>query len=142
MAIAFSCACGAGLSVPDSMAGKKGKCPTCGALLAVPATAPSRFALASSELGASRLPEEDRPAIRFRCPRCKRTLRVALALAGRPGKCAACGAGFTAPAAPARSLREAFSVDKVRCGCGLTTSRRAGSPACPACGQALPAGED
>jgi uncharacterized paraquat-inducible protein A len=34
--IDVSCGCGASLSVPDSMAGKEGPCPRCGATLSVP----------------------------------------------------------------------------------------------------------
>lgn len=36
MPITFDCACGKTLRVPDASAGKKAKCPVCGAVVAVP----------------------------------------------------------------------------------------------------------
>lgn len=36
MAIVFTCACGRKLQVADKLAGKKGKCPQCGTVLAIP----------------------------------------------------------------------------------------------------------
>lgn len=37
MPIKVTCDCGKSLNVPDKLAGKKGKCPTCGAVLNIPA---------------------------------------------------------------------------------------------------------
>jgi DNA-directed RNA polymerase subunit M/transcription elongation factor TFIIS len=165
VAIALSCACGAKLSVPDSMAGKKGKCPTCGALLAVPANASaSAFAVASRDLTGSRDlavsgDEADQPAkaapdktptMRFRCPKCGKTLKVPLRFAGQTGKCGGCGSSFQAPVPPQvagsvkpPSLRAAFAIEKVRCECGVTTSRRGGGDIeCPACGRLLQSDSD
>lgn len=165
MPVTLSCACGAKLSVPDSMAGKAGACPTCGASISVPtAGAGSAFDLASRDLTGSRdlavsddaaddapappkRVKAEAPSMRFRCPSCKRTLRVALRFAGQTGKCAGCGASFTAPvpaqvkpsAPPAPSLRAAFSFEKIRCACGVTFARGRADGECPACGRLLPA---
>jgi hypothetical protein len=40
MAITFSCSCGKEITVKDQFAGKKGKCPACGAIMQVPAVKP------------------------------------------------------------------------------------------------------
>ncbi|KPL04520.1 MAG: hypothetical protein AMK75_01070 [Planctomycetes bacterium SM23_65] len=40
MAIEFTCNCGKRLSVPDDVAGRRAKCPSCGAVLDVPGAAP------------------------------------------------------------------------------------------------------
>jgi len=39
MAIQFKCSCGKVVSAPDANAGKKGKCPGCGAVITIPAKA-------------------------------------------------------------------------------------------------------
>jgi hypothetical protein len=171
VAIAFSCECGAKLTVPEGMAGKKSLCPTCRKPLVAPAqSTPDTFGVASSDLSGSRdlaisdaVPGEKRdpakakpkPSMRFRCPTCKKTLTVPLSLAGQTGKCGACGSRFQAPVpeqirermraaatAPAPSLRDAFSIVKVRCSCGMTSSvprARAvsGDERCPACERRL-----
>jgi hypothetical protein len=190
------------MSVPESMAGKKGKCPTCGKPLVAPAsstvtpavkapaakaaaaaapakaeTSPSKadtFAVASSDLtgskdvvvsgdeteeaAAAKKPATGKSAsMRFKCPKCSKTLTVPLSLAGKTGKCAGCNNSFTAPvpellkqarakaaarnAAPP-SLRDAFSIVKVRCVCGMTSSvpkarAQSGTEKCPACDRVL-----
>ena len=201
MAIAFKCDCGAAMSVPDTMAGKKGTCPKCKKAIVAPATSdpslaarakPSEsaakagkvepsFDVASRDLTGSKdlvvsgdATAEDakhsapkpaapakpaapkQPLMRFRCPKCEKTLQIPLRLAGQSGKCAGCGGSFTAPIpealkqarakaaavaranAPAPSLRDAFSVIKVRCDCGMTSSvprarAETGDERCPAC---------
>lgn len=40
MPIPVRCACGKALNAPDALAGKKAKCPGCGAVLSIPAAAP------------------------------------------------------------------------------------------------------
>jgi hypothetical protein len=40
MPITLNCACGKTLRVPDTSAGKRAKCPACGALVAIPVPAP------------------------------------------------------------------------------------------------------
>jgi hypothetical protein len=134
VAISFTCACGASLSVPDNLSGKNGWCPACGAILSVPVS-----------------DGKNEPTLRFRCPGCRRTLRVALRLAGTNGKCGSCGAVFTV-GGDADRLRAALSekhrrvlsdagreeIVRVRCECGVTTARGSEPGSCPACGRALP----
>jgi hypothetical protein len=184
MTIAFSCSCGATMRVPEGMAGKKGKCPSCGKPLIAP-TSSETFSLASSDLTDARdvaisgdttdngadgdgapvakpAPERAKTepgrksaVMRFKCPHCERTLTVPLQLAGQTGKCGGCRERFTAPvpevvrqlrAKAARqsepSLRDAFSILKVKCSCGVTSafprSRVAtGDARCPACDRSL-----
>ncbi|MBN9121905.1 MAG: hypothetical protein J0I06_22650 [Planctomycetes bacterium] len=40
MPITFACACGKTLRVPDTSAGKRAKCPACGAVVAIPTPQP------------------------------------------------------------------------------------------------------
>ncbi len=95
--------------------------------------------------------------VKFKCPGCGVELKVPLNLAGRAGKCRKCGGAFVSPvptplkqarAAAAvapppepASLREAFSVKKVKCVCGMTSAilkgRADGEERCPACNQVL-----
>ncbi len=95
--------------------------------------------------------------VKFKCPTCKVELKVPLQLAGRQGKCRKCGGQFVSPvpgqlkqvraavakvpATEAASLRDAFSVKKVRCACGVTSAvlkgRGEGEERCPACNQVL-----
>lgn len=93
------------------------------------------------------------PVMRFKCPHCKRTLTVPLKLAGESGRCAGCQQRFTAPipeqvkqlraqieAKRPTSLRDTFSVVKVRCSCGMTSAvprGRAADAKCPACDRLL-----
>jgi hypothetical protein len=88
--IAFTCSCGASLSVPDSLSGKNGWCPTCGAILTVP------------------VKEKKEKTLRFPCPGCKKTLRVPLRLAGTSGKCGSCGWVFKVGGDPEK-LKEKLS---------------------------------
>ncbi|GIW94359.1 MAG: hypothetical protein KatS3mg110_2400 [Pirellulaceae bacterium] len=48
MPIVVTCQCGQKLSAPDSLAGKKARCPKCGAVLAVPAPSANRAGAATS----------------------------------------------------------------------------------------------
>lgn len=95
--------------------------------------------------------------VKFKCPGCQSELKVPLHLAGRQGKCRKCGSAFVSPvpgqlkqvrekvaAAPiteSASLRDQFSVKKVKCSCGMTSAvlkgRGDGSERCPACNQVL-----
>jgi hypothetical protein len=97
-------------------------------------------------------------AVKFKCPKCKVELKVPLHLAGKQGKCRKCGGTFVSPvpevlkqaraklvaAAEKPSLRDAFSVVKVRCSCGVTSAilrgkGQAGDDRCPACDKPLAA---
>ena len=95
--------------------------------------------------------------VKFKCPKCQIELKVPLSLAGRGGKCRSCGGEFVSPVPPAlkqaraqletlaaaaatepTSMRAAFSVQKVRCSCGMTSAIlkgrvTPGGDKCPAC---------
>ncbi len=95
--------------------------------------------------------------VKFKCPKCQVELKVPLHLAGNRGKCRKCGGSFVSPVPDALkkarvraavqagappSLKEAFSVVKVRCECGMTSAvlkgrSNEGSEKCPACERAL-----
>jgi hypothetical protein len=97
------------------------------------------------------------PVMRFKCPHCSRTLTVAVRLAGQVGKCAGCNQRFTAPVPeavkqlraklardnkPETSLRDAFSIVKLKCTCGMTSAHPkskidGGEAECPACDRNL-----
>jgi hypothetical protein len=78
MAIVVNCACGQTLRAPDRLAGRRGKCPYCGAELPIPGPAhapvPSSAVHASGTVAGSlcaicQTPIEDGAAVRD-CPRC------------------------------------------------------------------------
>ncbi len=75
----------------------------------------------------------DAPTISFRCPKCDRSLRVAIQHAGKRGKCLACGAVIQIPIdEPARPVVPASSAPTSSPGLiGVT------DPACPYCGRQL-----
>lgn len=64
MPITFKCSCGKALKVPDGAAGKKGKCPACGAVVTVPGGAPAKAPPPppEPEPEAEAPPEEEPPA--------------------------------------------------------------------------------
>lgn len=104
--IKFFCStCGKKIGVPDTMAGKRGKCPGCGAALTVP---PS-----SSQAPAARAPSQEDTdynvamegggasaptrVITFTCPECWREITVATTGEREKTKCTGCGALVTVP---------------------------------------------
>ena len=124
--IEFPCSqCGRAVRTPASMAGKKGKCPTCGAVFQIPETTPSRPATSTpgnraaesrAPAGPPPLPIKRTPApaagsasavgtaaqdsAAFACGRCGKTLRMPPGSAGKKGRCPACGEVFQIPADP------------------------------------------
>jgi len=56
MAITLSCTCGKTLRVPENLAGKKGKCPACGAVLEIPTDVPELAPLEAEPVAASSPP--------------------------------------------------------------------------------------
>jgi hypothetical protein len=65
MPIAFACECGKSFSVPDEFAGKRTKCPKCGAALTVPAPATSELSDEDKAFAALEdAPDEPPPAAR------------------------------------------------------------------------------
>ncbi len=90
MSIPVKCKCGKVLNVPDSFAGKKGKCPHCKAVLDIPAKGKAP--------GAGGAPPRPPAAetkqveyVEFRCPKTGKRARLPKALAGASVVCPICG---------------------------------------------------
>jgi predicted RNA-binding Zn-ribbon protein involved in translation (DUF1610 family) len=86
MSIAVTCSCGKKLQVKDELAGKRGKCPACGALLTIPQppSSPPLAQLApplqsppprATPAATSLAPPKNAP---FLCPRCSAVLQKTL----------------------------------------------------------------
>jgi hypothetical protein len=86
MAIIVSCTCGKQLQARDEYAGKRLKCPGCGATIAVPAAESAAAGAAAATV------------ITFSC-KCGKTFQVDAKLAGRKSKCTACGEPLVIPQA-------------------------------------------
>jgi DNA-directed RNA polymerase subunit RPC12/RpoP len=107
MAIEFHCPqCQRLMRTPDATAGKKGKCPGCGAITDIP-----RSAAAAAREGASTIkpayqaapaapPAAAADKIEFPCSQCGKPVRTAASLAGKKGKCPNCGGIFQIPVSP------------------------------------------
>lgn len=78
MPIDVVCQCGRKASVPDAMAGKKGKCPACGEILSIPVAA----VMAPAKSGPN-----PPGTIEAHCPVCDRKFLVSDTVAGRSWKC-------------------------------------------------------
>lgn len=107
MPIEFNCqSCGRLMRTPDSAAGKKGKCPHCGAKMAIPLTSdpqastPSDSARSSSAgaTGHNAQGKADDDKIEFPCPKCSLPVRTPASVAGKKGKCPNCGEVVQIPA--------------------------------------------
>ena len=113
MPITFSCPSGHRLTAPDAHAGKQGKCPKCGAVFRVPATAapaanaaaPVATTASIVEANESTLQEfaDDESAhdvadgeVVFLCPNGHR-LHGPAEMVGRPGQCPHCKVRFLIP---------------------------------------------
>jgi predicted RNA-binding Zn-ribbon protein involved in translation (DUF1610 family) len=113
MAIEFHCPqCQRLMRTPDATAGKKGKCPGCGAIAdiprsAAPAARESTIAAQPAPQAAPAAPSAP-PAppaaapdkIEFPCSQCGKPVRTAASLAGKKGKCPNCGGIFQIPVSP------------------------------------------
>jgi hypothetical protein len=169
VALTFSCGCGASITVPDVLAGHEGRCPGCDATLRAPGPAVTAPASATATPGATqtdpagvRVVEgtprgalapatKTRLILEFPCPGCREVLRVAMAHAGKQGRCSLCGATFAVPAAPAEPAppapsapppRAAFKVVRVDCACGRQVPTplarlEQGLARCPTCDRPL-----
>ena len=90
MTIKFACPNGHPLSCPDVAAGRRGKCPDCGASVLIPHPGADNGA----DTGSSPSGKED--AIVFLCPNGHR-LHGPRSLEGKPGQCPHCNARFRVP---------------------------------------------
>jgi uncharacterized paraquat-inducible protein A len=90
--IEFACQeCGLPVRTPLATAGKKGKCPSCGAIVLIP----ELRSVAPTSPPVSDLPARPRPAasqqrIDFPCPHCGNRVRTPLGAAGKKGRCPSC----------------------------------------------------
>ena len=100
MPIEFNCQnCGRLMRTPDAAAGKKGKCPSCGATMDIPSAsaqqantpaAPTSGSSSSKQVkGTKSQGTSDR--IEFPCPKCSQPVRTPVSAAGKKGKCPSCG---------------------------------------------------
>ena len=85
------------MRAPDASAGKRGQCPQCGNVNTIPAA--SDAGTLEEEAGASTATG----TIEFPCGSCGKQMRTPASAAGKKGKCPACSAVFTIPAAVAKS---------------------------------------
>lgn len=151
MALTFSCTCGASITVPDVLAGHEGRCPSCESALRAPGVARAQAAPAALEAssGAAAGPDgvrvvtaaprgvlapatKSRLIIEFPCPGCREVLRVAMAHAGKPGRCSLCGATFDVPKPAETSSSEAPALPPAPAPTpALTPAPTSPSPASP-----------
>ena len=116
--IKFACSeCGKPIRVDDRYAGKRGKCPGCGAAVVVPAKA---------------------APIAFSCSHCGHTLKVPPSYAGKKGKCPKCQQAIVVPTAKEKPTAEA-PAPTIRCSaCGAAIAATPGATdefiECPTCG--------
>ncbi|MBI5724527.1 MAG: hypothetical protein HZA50_11250 [Planctomycetes bacterium] len=88
--IEFNCSqCGVKIRTPHAFAGRKGKCPKCGAHIVTPA--PSGQAVKPPPV-----PGKDE-LIQYKCSKCKSVLESHTAMAGREDVCPACGTANKVP---------------------------------------------
>ncbi|MBN2560313.1 MAG: hypothetical protein JXQ75_05225 [Phycisphaerae bacterium] len=116
--IELTCAeCGKHIRVDDKYAGKRGKCPGCGAAVVVPAKA---------------------AAIAFSCSHCGHTLKVPSSYAGKKGKCPKCQHAVVVPSAQEKPAAEAPAPTIVCSACGAAIPVTPGATdefiECPTCG--------
>jgi len=114
MAIEFHCPnCNRLMRTPDQTAGKKGKCPGCGAITDIPGpdrrAQPGEGATTASGTGKTPAGSGGKPSdkIEFPCSHCGAAVRTAASLAGKKGKCPTCGGIFTIPAAQGSDTKSA-----------------------------------
>ena len=80
--------CSQKLAVPAAAAGRKGKCPHCGTVMAIPSTGSSPPA--ADESSRWRGGGQGPASIQFNCPSCSRSVKVAASAAGIRGQCPHC----------------------------------------------------
>jgi serine/threonine protein kinase len=101
--IEFSCPhCRLPVRTPASTAGKKGKCPNCGAVVQIPLhSTPLAVAADGQRAAATGQPAaaESRAGFEFQCPKCSKPVRTPPGAAGKKGRCPTCGAIVDIPAA-------------------------------------------
>ncbi|MBY0232808.1 MAG: hypothetical protein K2W96_26295, partial [Gemmataceae bacterium] len=125
MAISFACPkCHLKMTVPEAMAGKRGRCSKCKAAVVVPSpitaavpppppppipgTGPSAEEIEAAALDALSEPkkaQEEAEAVEFACPSCDEQVKLALEHAGKRHPCPHCGRIIVVPV-PEKKKRE------------------------------------
>lgn len=104
--IEFACPqCGLPVRTPLATAGKKGKCPNCGAIVPIPAQTPAAGAVRrDAGVSPGRLAAQESvppPRIEFACPHCHNLVRTPSGSAGKKGRCPSCKRVVKIPGDPA-----------------------------------------
>jgi len=104
--IEFACPqCGLPVRTPLATAGKKGKCPSCGAVVPIPAQTPAAGAVRpDAGVSPGRLVAQESappPRIEFACPHCHNLVRTPSGSAGKKGRCPSCKRVVKIPGDPA-----------------------------------------
>jgi serine/threonine-protein kinase len=99
--IEFTCPhCSLPVRTPLATAGKKGKCPSCGAVFQIPSSSTATTSGSGTKPAKPRAATGAKAAqrIEFACPQCRNTVATAASAAGKRGKCPSCGAVVDIPA--------------------------------------------
>jgi hypothetical protein len=113
MPIEFPCpTCRQQVRTPDAAAGKKGRCPSCGTVVIIPApvavVAPGSISVSPPQpqpatsppiqpIAPPTVPAAGSAPIEFPCPKCQQTVRTPASVAGKKGKCPHCQAVVQIP---------------------------------------------
>lgn len=114
--IAIQCNCGARMRVPAAKAGKRGKCPKCGAVLDIPAASEPEGPVSAEPV------VTDDGRIKFACDSCGKSLKVPQEAAGRRVKCPKCSAAVTVPDPNAAASDEAGGEEDMFAGIASTAA--------------------
>lgn len=114
MPIPVKCGCGKSLSAPDSLAGKRAKCPACGAPVAIPAAGAPAPAMAPSSgkapaAGIQGPLAKTAAAFPYACPTCEKEVPVTPAIAGTRIVCPGCGGDLFLPKTPPKTFESAVA---------------------------------
>lgn len=88
MPIAVRCACGKSINAPDQLAGKKAKCPSCGAALSIPDGASAKQSASKATTGGPTSAAKELP-IYVTCE-CGKKLTAPAKMAGKSVQCPTC----------------------------------------------------
>jgi hypothetical protein len=107
----LDCTCGKKLRVPDEHAGKSVRCPSCNAVLTVPAAAPS----APTPPPVPPFPPAESPSgmVRFACA-CGKPMQARAEYGGRSTNCPACGAAVLIPRGGSAAVQPASALAGVQ----------------------------
>jgi DNA-directed RNA polymerase subunit RPC12/RpoP len=113
MPIQVTCACGKQYNLKEEFAGRRAKCPGCGAVIDVPRQQVGQTSEALSQIPALAERDQWRATIAYRCPGCGADLENPTSLAGQQDTCPDCGLRHMVPKGHAWSLRRWILVPAV-----------------------------